>query len=74
MAIIRNLTQISLEKDTQHSEVEGTFSIVDFGGEKYLQIDTYGSNNRQLKGKKSQSIRFPKEVIIQLKEIINAEF
>ncbi len=72
MAIIRKMEKIDLERDSRHTEVDSTYSIIeDQQGSKYLQIDTYGSPNRQITGKKSQSIRFSPEGIEQLKEIIN---
>lgn len=70
MAIIRKLKRITLEKDSKHTEVDATYSIVHTDGEAFLQIDTYGSKNRQIEGKKSQSIRFSAEAIKQLQEII----
>ncbi|WP_081429560.1 hypothetical protein [Solidesulfovibrio magneticus] len=74
MAIVRNLEPISLEKDTNHTEVNATFTVVSNAKEKFLQIDTYGSPNRQIHGKKSQSIRFSTAAISQLKEIIATHF
>jgi hypothetical protein len=72
MAIVRQLTELHLERDSRHTEVSGTYTVVsDSDGAKYLQIDTYGSKERQDAGKKSQSIRFSPEAISQLKEIIN---
>ena len=71
MAIIRKLEKIQLERDSKHSEVDCTYAIVeDANGDRYLQIDTYGSATRQIPGKKSQSIRFSPEAIKQLKSII----
>ena len=72
MAIVRKLEEIQLERDAPHREVKATFTIV-FGkdGNKYLQIDTYGSKERLYKGKKSQSIRFAPEAINQLKKILS---
>lgn len=71
MAIVRNMELVNLERDSKHSEVETTYSIISSEqGEKLLQIDTYGSSNRQIKGKKSQSIRFSREAIDQLKNIL----
>jgi hypothetical protein len=70
MAIVRKLHQISLEKDSKHTEVEATYSIIEDSDEKYIQIDTYGSKNRQIEGKKSQSLRLSQEAINQLKDII----
>lgn len=71
MALVAKLHQITLERTTPHDEVECTYSIV-LGdkGEKFLQIDTYGSKERKMLNKKSQSIRFSPEAIAQLKRII----
>ena len=74
MAIVRKMERSTLDKNSAHTEVDATFSIVESNGEKFLQIDTYGSKQRQIPGKKSQSIRFSIEAIEQLKEIIDSEF
>jgi len=71
MAIVRKLEQLLLERDSKHTEVECTYSIINERDGDYLQVDTYGSKSRQEQGKKSQSIRFSPEAIRQLKEIIN---
>lgn len=71
MAIVRKMEPLSLERDSSHSEVNATYTVVkDVNGENYLQVDTYGSASRQEKGKKSQSIRFSPEAIQQLKSIL----
>jgi hypothetical protein len=75
MAIVRKLESINLDRDSKHTEVNCTYAIVeDDNGNKYLQIDTYGSKSRKIPGKKSQSIRFSPEAIDQLKEIIKKDF
>ncbi len=64
MAIIRKLDPINLDRDSKHTEVNCTYAILeDDQGDKYLQIDTYGSATRKIPGKKSQSIRFSPEAI-----------
>jgi len=74
MAIIRKLERIDLQRDSSHSEVECTYSIVQgSGGQRFLQIDTYGSADRQFPGKKSQSVRFSPEAIAQLRRILTRE-
>lgn len=70
MAVIRFIKHALLESNSSHTEAEATYSIVNKNGEKYLQIDTYGSGNRKILGKKSQSIRFSPESLTILKEII----
>ena len=75
MAIIRSLEKIELDRDSKHSEVEGTYAIIeDQSGAKYLQIDTYGSAIRKMPGKKSQSLRFSPQAIQKLRQIIDREF
>jgi hypothetical protein len=39
-------------------------------GKKYLQMDTYWSDEREIPGKISQSIQFSLEAIEQLKKIL----
>ena len=41
---------------------------------KYFQIDTYGSENRQLKDKISQSIQLNRDMAIELVELLQREF
>ncbi|MCR9922103.1 hypothetical protein NB569_06115 [Vibrio alginolyticus] len=73
MAIVRKMEKLTLERDSSHSEVNATYTVVlGDDGEKYLQVDTYGSAKRQETGKKSQSIRFSPEALEQLKSIISA--
>lgn len=72
MALVEKLSKITLEKNSAHQTVECSYSIVDTPEGKLLQIDTYGSVNRQIKGKKSQSIRFSKEAASQLSKILQS--
>ena len=74
MAIVRKLEQIALDRDSEHTEVDCTYTVItDKRGKKYLQIDTYGSAKRKMPGKKSQSIRFSQEALEQLKRILEKE-
>lgn len=66
MARITQLKKLTLDRSVAHQEVECTYSIVD----NELQIDTYGSDQRKILGKKSQSMRFSTEAIEQLKRIL----
>jgi hypothetical protein len=75
MAIVKKLYPIYLDHASKHSDVNCTYAIImDDLGDKYLQIDTYGSATRKIPGKKSQSIRFSPEAIDQLKEILKRDF
>ncbi len=75
MAVVRKLEPLTLEKDSPHTEVDCTYSVIsDNQGRRYLQIDTYGSSTRRIPGKKSQSIRFAPEAIEQLKALLATHF
>jgi hypothetical protein len=75
MAIVRKLEPIVLDRDSKHTEVDCTYTVISGEhGKKYLQIDTYGSAKRKIPGKKSQSIRFSPEAVKQLKHILGKEF
>jgi hypothetical protein len=72
MAIVNKITHQALERDSVHSEVECTYDVVTGkDGQRFLQLDTYGSKERQIKGKKSQSIRLSQAAIDELKSIFN---
>jgi hypothetical protein len=73
MAIVRKLARITLEQGSSHTEVNGTYSIIQGDDGKSLQIDTYGSAHRKMPDKKSQSIRFSPEALEQLRRILSEE-
>jgi len=74
MAIVRNLKPQQLEVESRHSETEGTYTIVTAPDGTYLQVDTYGSRQRKIPGKKSQSIQFAPKAVEQLKAILEKHF
>jgi hypothetical protein len=73
MAIVRRLIRKTIERVTPHTEVDCTYSIITEGNVKYLQLDTYGSEERQVRDKKSQSLRLSPEAVEQLKQIFKSE-
>ena len=75
MAIVRHLERHQPEVEASHSETDCTYAIIrDPDGRTYLQVDTYGSRERKIAGKKSQSIRFAPEAIKELRAILAAHF
>jgi hypothetical protein len=75
MAIVRRFEKIEFDIPGEHTEVDATYAIIgNKDGEKFLQIDTYGSSARQIKGKKSQSIRLSQEALDQIVKIIKDNF
>lgn len=74
MALITTFSEKNPERETKHSEVEATWHIGEHGGSKFLQIDTYGSSERLLAGKVSQSIRLDARAAAQLRRLIDRAF
>lgn len=71
MALINALTHQPINGSSTHSEVDCTYSIIsNADGSKSLQLDTYGSKTRKIPGKKSQSLRFTRAALDELKKII----
>src|SRR5262249_55470077 len=57
-----------------HGEVECGYTAFETGGKTYLQLDTYGSNERAIPGKVSQSIQLDEEAATQLKHLLEQTF
>jgi hypothetical protein len=74
MALVRKIEKAELERTGVHGPADCTYSAFSEGGHRYLQLDTYGSESRKLKGKKSQTIQLNAEAALQLIEILRHEF
>jgi len=74
MALIKKLSQITMDRNTVHAPVtDATFAIFqDDEGRSFLQIDTYGSAERKYVGKKSQSLQFGPDALNQLRSILKS--
>jgi hypothetical protein len=71
MALIEQIKHVALQSQAAHKNVECTFDVVtNAKGTKFLQLDTYGSKERKIPGKKSQSLRFSPAAVAELKVII----
>lgn len=75
MALITKLEKRTLQRYSNHTTVDASYSVVDHGsGPTLLQIDTFGSESRKLKGKTSQSIQIDKKAAKQLMGILAKTF
>lgn len=76
MALIKKGHMQLLDKDRNyvHRTTEATYSVFTENGEKFFQIDTYGSEGRQIKDKVSQSVQFDKASALELIGILIKEF
>jgi hypothetical protein len=74
MAVVRRFEPKELERSSRHSHVEATISTVEAEGEKFIQIDTYGSSDRAMPGKVSQSLRLSKSAFDELVKVGSKHF
>ena len=76
MAQVNRLERISLERNSVHRPVSmAAYTVIQHDdGKRYFQINTYGSADRELPGKISQSLQFSEEAVSQLLAILQSEF
>lgn len=74
MARISSLESLILNRNSIHEPVEATYTSFSADGATYLQIDTYGSTHRQIRGKKSQSIQFDRDSAVLVYELLKRTF
>lgn len=75
MALVKDIKKGFKDKDNIHKPTDCNYFVVyNKKGEKFLQLDTYGSADREILGKVSQSMQFSPEAIKQLKELLSKEF
>jgi len=74
MATIRKLKLHQPDRLSKQSDAEASIVLAEFAGEKFVQIDSYGSKDRLLVGKRPQSMRFSKEAFEKLVELGLAHF
>jgi hypothetical protein len=74
MATVRALEIYEPERSSRQSDVDASIILMNFEGEKFVQIDTYGSKDRKLVGKRSQSLRLSREAFEQLVKLGTAHF
>ena len=74
MALVKKFVKLEKQRNSVHREVDYTYTVFDDSmGNKIFQIDTYGSPDREIKGKVSQSIQLDKESAEELIKIIKEE-
>jgi len=69
-----NFQEKNKERNSVQEKVNSSYSIFHINGEKYFQIDMYGSSERQISGKVSQTIQFDKSAAEKIVEILKREF
>ncbi len=74
MARIVEFSEIPKDRYGDHTTVKCGFSVHDTEEGRLLQLDTYGSEDREIEGKTSQSIQLDEGAAQRLVEIIVKAF
>ena len=60
-----------IDRPSRHAPAKATYSIIEVDGETLLQIDTYGSDQRAMPDKVSQSLQFDAAARRQLRDLLD---
>ena len=73
MALVKTMSPLGLSRTPSlQGEVEAKFQVFERDGRHILQVNTYGSPEREIPGKVSQTLQFGPEGIAQLKVILKS--
>lgn len=70
MAIVRDFSNITKNRVGRVSEVSCGYTKVTVGEQELLLLETYGSTDRKIHGKVSQSIHLDRDGAVELKRIL----
>ena len=71
---LSNIKKIQKQRNNIHDKVHTTYTVFEMEGSKYIQIDTYGSIDRENPEKLSQSIQLDQETAKYLVNLLMQEF
>lgn len=75
MAVIRKFELLSQGRERPQPQAIGGCAVpLDFDGEKFLQLNSYGSEDRMHVGARSQNMRLSREAFEQLVKIGRQHF
>ena len=69
MAVVKRFSIEDQNSRIGHTECAGVIRKIEVDGQKFIQIDTYGSVNREIPDKLSQSLRLTEEAFQQLMKL-----
>jgi hypothetical protein len=75
MALVRTIELRQKDIRAVHNTTTCTYSVfIDEDGTPYLQLETYGSENREIPGKVKQTMQFNQESAERLMDILRQVF
>jgi hypothetical protein len=75
MARVRRFTELRSPGTSRlHTEVDCGYRFITIGGDILVQLETYGSDDRAIPGKISQSVQLDRAAAIELLSILRRAF
>jgi hypothetical protein len=74
MALIRHFDRKHMERNSIHDEISASYTVFERDGRRFIQIDSYGRDEREIPGKKSQTIQLDRDGAQQLYRILQNAF
>jgi hypothetical protein len=74
MALIREFTEVQKGSNRVHDVVDCGWTVFERDGAVYVQLDTYGTDHRQIPGKVSQSLQLDEASARALMRILRHAF
>jgi hypothetical protein len=75
MARIIGFSRIPSPSNRVHrTQVECGYATIDSDGARYIQLETYGSGDRQIPGKVSQTLQLDSDAAAQLTKLLSKTF
>ena len=71
---LSKIKRVDKQRNLVHSKVLSTYCVFENCGAKYIQIDTYGNNDREMPEKISQSLQLTKATAKFLVNLLTKEF
>ena len=74
MALIRTFEEKAMDRNSIHHEISASYTVFERDDRKFIQIDSYGRDERDIPGKKSQTIQLDRDGASALFQILKREF
>lgn len=71
---INNIEKIEKTRNYVHEIVNATYTVFECDEKRYMQIDTYGREEREIPGKISQSIQLDRDMAQYIINLLKQEF
>lgn len=74
VALIKSFEEKRMDRNSIHDAIEATYTTFERDGRRFVQIDSYGRAQREIPGKKSQSIQLDEKSARELFDILGDFF